>query len=80
MYQFLTVTDRKYWKIEKEGYEKLRFSRRIEDVICQEGQVSVEDRTDSKKFCDEVKNFTAVYSHLTKEAISLSKEVHEMSD
>jgi len=77
VYQFLTITDKKYWKIEKEGHEKIKFSRKIEDVIAPDGQVSVEDRHDSKKFCDEVRNFSAVYSHIIKEAIDLSKEVHE---
>lgn len=42
--------------------------------------MSVEDRSDSKKFCDDVKNYIPVYAHLTKEAILMSKEVHELSD
>lgn len=45
-----------------------------------EGSVSVEDRTDSKKFCDGIKTFQAVYTHITKEAVEISKEVHELSD
>lgn len=77
VYLFVTAKDRKTWKsTEKE----VKFSRRIEDVISVSGQVSVEDRSDSKKFCDDVKNYIPVYAHLTKEAILMSKEVHELSD
>lgn len=78
--QFLTVTDRKYFKIEQEAFEKKKFNRAIEEVISAEGQVSVEDRLDSKKFCDGIKTFQAVFTHITKEAIELSKEVRDMSD
>ena len=33
VYQFLTITDKKYWKIESEGHIKLKFSKKIEDVV-----------------------------------------------
>ena len=42
--------------------------------------MSVEDRSDSKKFCDGIKTFQAVFAHITKEAIELSREVREASD
>lgn len=40
----------------------------------------MQDRSDSKKFCDEIRNFSAVYAHIVNEATTLSKEVHEMSE
>jgi hypothetical protein len=56
--QFLTIVDRKYWKIEVEGYLKIKYNRKIENVVSLDGCVSVEDRGESKRFCDEIKNFT----------------------
>ena len=35
--QFFTVTDRKYFKIEQEAFEKRKFSKLIEDVVSPEG-------------------------------------------
>ena len=37
LFQFLTLDDYKYWRVEKEGYEKIKFSRRVEDVISELG-------------------------------------------
>jgi hypothetical protein len=78
--QFVTITDKKYFEIERKGHEKIRFSRKIEDVVSPTGQVSVEDRTDSKKFCGDSRTFSGVYKHIINEATMLSKEVHEMSE
>jgi hypothetical protein len=33
--EFLKTTDRQAWKFNKKINEKLKFSRKIEDVICQ---------------------------------------------
>jgi hypothetical protein len=76
----VTITDKKYFEIERKGPEKIRFSRKIEDVVSPTGQVSVEDRTDSNKFCGESRTFSGVYKHIINEATMLSKEVHEMSE
>lgn len=78
--QFVTIVDKKYFKLEQEAFEKRKFSKLIEDVVAMEGSVSVEDRTDSKKFCDGIKTFQEVYTHIIKEAMDISKEVHELSD
>lgn len=56
--QFLTIVDRKYWKIEVDGYLKIKYNRKIENVVSLDGTVSVEERGESKRFCDEIKNFT----------------------
>jgi hypothetical protein len=56
--QFLTIVDRKYWKIEVDGYLKIKYNRKIENVVSLDGVVSVEERGESKRFCDEIKNFT----------------------
>lgn len=40
----------------------MKFGRKIEEVISKDGQVDVEEREDSKKFCSEIKNFLESYS------------------
>lgn len=77
---FLKITDKNYWQQEKNGYEKLKFSKRIEDVMHVDGQVSVEERSESKKYCEDVKNFNSVYNYISKEAIMVSKEVNDLSE
>jgi hypothetical protein len=48
-------------------------------VISVDGQVCIQEKKPSKTFCDKIKDFTTGYSALTKEAISLSKEIDNKS-
>ena len=74
--EFLKTTERQAWKFNKKINEKLKFSRKIEDIICAEGQVNVEESKKSQDFCSRIKTIVSQYATLTKDAIALSREVH----
>lgn len=74
--EFLKTTERQAWKFNKKINEKLKFSRKIEDIICAEGQVNVEENKKSQDFCSRIKTIVSQYATLTKDAIALSREVH----
>lgn len=61
---FLTES-REAWKKNKDTFVKLKFGKGFGEVVTEYGQADVEARTDSKRFCDEAKNFNTVFSYLT---------------
>ncbi len=46
--EFLKTNERQAWKFNKKINEKLKFSRKVEDIICAEGVVNVEENNTSK--------------------------------
>lgn len=73
---FLKQDQRKDWSLAKLQFDKMRFSRKISDVITKDGQVNVQDKKPNRVFCDKIKDFVGSYASLTSEAITLSREVH----
>lgn len=80
MLQFLKIADRADWKTAKHFYEKVKFSRDIKDVVSESGEINVEDRHSPRELCSRVKSVIDEYAGLTKEAITLSKEVFLKSE
>jgi hypothetical protein len=72
---FLKMDNTNAWAIERVKYDKAKFDRKISSVISKDGQVNVSEKKTNRVFCEKIKDFVVGYSALTKEAISLSKEI-----
>jgi hypothetical protein len=76
LFHFLKLVKRDEWKFNKQINENLKFSRRMCDVISEDGQVSVKYRKNCEQYSEKIKKWNEKYVNMTKEAANLSKEVH----
>lgn len=76
---FLEITDLKEWQKALKGYEKVKYSKALKDLVLQDGEATVTLIQNSSVFATKMQSFADSYAILYQEIIDTTEKLNEKS-